>query len=88
MRAMENGDYGDATRRLERFAAEYAGDDRAEDAVFLVVIALRRAGRHDEAVAAAKAYLLKFPDGFRRAEAAAIASDTPKSRLRPGSTPR
>lgn len=88
LRAMENGDYGDATTRLERFAAEHAGDDRAEDAAFLVVIALGRAGRHDEAVAAAKAYLLKFPDGFRRAEAAAIAGGTPGSGLRPGATPR
>jgi hypothetical protein len=36
------------------------------------VIALQRAGRKDEARAAARRYLTRYPHGYRRAEAEAI----------------
>jgi TolA-binding protein len=73
MGMMERGDYGAAARRLDAFSKANPGDDRAEDAAFLVIIALQRAGRPTEAAAAARRYLSAYPAGFRRAQARAIA---------------
>ena len=73
MGMMERGDYGAAARRLEAFSKSSPGDDRAEDAAFLVIIALQRAGRPTEAAAAARRYLSAYPEGFRRTQARAIA---------------
>ena len=72
MGMMERGDYGAAARHLDAFSKSNAGDDRAEDAAFLVILALQRAGRSAEAVAAARRYLGAYPAGYRRAEAQAI----------------
>ena len=72
MGMMERGDYGAASRRLEAFSKGNTSDDRAEDAAFLVILALQRAGRSGEAVAAARGYLGTYPAGYRRAEAQAI----------------
>jgi hypothetical protein len=72
MARMERGDYGDAARHLEAFSKSNPHDDRAEDAAFLVIIALERAGRRAEAVAAARRYLGTYSAGYRRAEAQAI----------------
>ena len=63
-------------RRQNREAAvafahvvEAHGDDpRAEDAAYLLVIALQRSGAESEARGAAETYLRRFPSGFRRAE--------------------
>jgi len=44
-----------------------ARNPRAEDAAYLLVIALQRAGDAGGARAAARDYLQRFPDGFRRA---------------------
>jgi FecR protein len=44
-----------------------------EDAAYLRTITLLREGRNDEAKVAAKDYLKRFPDGFRREEMAKIA---------------
>jgi hypothetical protein len=44
-----------------------ARDPRAEDAAYLLVIALQRASDLPGARAAARDYLQRFPDGFRRA---------------------
>ena len=77
MGMMERGDYGAASRHLEAFAKSHTGDDRAEDAAFLVILALQRAGRGAEAVTAAHRYLGAYPAGYRRAEAQAIA-DAPR----------
>ncbi len=44
-----------------------------EDIAYLRVIALLRDGRREEARLAAKDYLRRFPNGFRRVEVAAIA---------------
>ena len=73
MGMMERGDYGAASAHLEAFSTSNVGDDRAEDAAFLVILALQRAGRGAEAGAAAKRYLGTYPAGYRRTEAHAIA---------------
>jgi len=50
------------------------GSDAAlEDAAYLDVLALVRAGRVEAARAAAQDYLRRFPDGFRRAEVGEVA---------------
>jgi hypothetical protein len=68
MRDFQANRYAAAAERFGRFAANCAQDRRAEDATYLRVVALARAGRHDEARAAAQAYLNRFPRGFRRQE--------------------
>lgn len=69
----DRGDYDAATRRLTAFCEAHPADDRAEDAAFLVIVSMQRAGRHAEARAAARRYLARYPDGYRRIEAAALA---------------
>ncbi len=73
VRLMEHGSYGAARERLEAFRRAHPGDARAEDAAFLEIVALDRAGRRDDARAAARRYLTTYPNGFRRAEAEALA---------------
>jgi ferric-dicitrate binding protein FerR (iron transport regulator) len=73
MAMMERGDYDTAARHLDAFSGSSPGDDRAEDAAFLVILALQRAGRPVEAAAAARRYLARYPSGYRRAQAKAIA---------------
>ncbi len=70
---IERGDYGAGAKRLEAFSSSSPGDERAEDAAFLVILALQRAGRPAEAAAAARRYLATYPSGYRRAQAKAIA---------------
>jgi TolA-binding protein len=70
---IEKGDYTAAAERLRAFQRARPADARAEDAAFLEILALQRAGRNDEAIAVARAYLVAHPDGYRRAEAEAIA---------------
>lgn len=72
--SLARGDFGDAAERLRAFRKAHPEDARAEDAAFLTVLALDRAGRRDEAAAAAREYLAAYPNGYRRAEAAAIAA--------------
>jgi TolA-binding protein len=69
---IERGDYGAAAERLRAFRQGHPGDVRAQDAAFLAILALERAGRHPAAVAAAREYLTSYPQGYRRAEAQAI----------------
>jgi FecR protein len=71
---IERGDYGAAAERLQAFQRGHAGDASAEDAAYLTIVALQRAGRRSAAVSAAKEYLSSYPNGRRRAEAQAIAS--------------
>jgi outer membrane protein assembly factor BamD (BamD/ComL family) len=73
MRLVERGDYAAGAERLEAYRRAHPGDARAEDAAYMTVLALQRAGRKDEAAAAAKRYLGDFPQGYRRAEMQAIA---------------
>ena len=70
---MERGDYGAAARHLEAFSKGNPSDERAEDAAFLVIIALQRAGRPTEAAAAARRYLSTYPTSYRRTQVRAIA---------------
>jgi outer membrane protein assembly factor BamD (BamD/ComL family) len=63
-----DGDYGTASERLERFSREHPDDPRVDEADYLRVIALDRAGRPDEARASARAYLAKHPAGSHRRE--------------------
>jgi hypothetical protein len=74
VRLVARGDYAAAAERLQAFRADHPGDAHGEDAAFLTVIALQRAGRKDEARAAAHRYLAQYPNGYRRAEAEAIAA--------------
>jgi hypothetical protein len=69
---IERGDYGAAADRLRAFRQSHPTDVRSEDAAFLSVLALERAGRHAAAVGAARDYLASYPRGYRRAEAQAI----------------
>jgi len=74
VRLIERGDYAAAAEKLEAFSAAAPGDERAEDAAFLAVLALQRAGRLDAAAVAARRYLDRYPRGRRRADAEAIAA--------------
>jgi hypothetical protein len=74
VRRMERGDYGSAAAALAEFERRHRGDSRGEDAAFLGVVALERAGKKVEAAAAARRYLARYPNGHRRAEARAIAA--------------
>ncbi len=69
---MRRGDYGAAADRLDAFSRSHPDDDRAEDAAFLVIVAMERAGRRAEAAAAARRYVARYPSGYRRDEAEAI----------------
>jgi TolA-binding protein len=66
--ALHAGRYSEAAHLFERFAADYPQSGRAEDVAYLHALSLGRAGRSDEAYAAAKDYLARFPQGFRRTE--------------------
>jgi hypothetical protein len=62
------------------FAASCTSDRRSEDATYLRMIALARAGQADAARAAAHGYLDKFPDGFRRRESQHLLEELPMHR--------
>jgi len=70
--SFKRGEYAAAAAQL----AEYGRlcGRHAEDASYLEMVALARAGRANEAKAQAKAYLARFPNGFRRKEAAELAA--------------
>jgi TolA-binding protein len=72
--SLARGNFGEAVERLGEFRRKNPHDARAEDAAFLVVMALERAGKHEAAAQAAREYLQSYPEGYRRGEAAAIAS--------------
>jgi hypothetical protein len=57
-----------AAAELARFVETHPHDPRAEDAAYLLVIALQRCGSEDDAKRAAQEYLRRYPAGFRRAE--------------------
>lgn len=68
MAALNAGQHQQAARELARFSVRHARDARAQDAAYLRVIALERAGDKAAMRAAALDYLRRYPDGFRRAE--------------------
>jgi hypothetical protein len=68
MTALDRGDNATAAARFADFLAARPGDARAEDAAYLRVIALQRAGNTATMKEAAAQYLRRHPKGFRRAE--------------------
>jgi hypothetical protein len=77
MAALNRGDGRDAAARFSTFLDEYPRDSRAEDASYLRVLAHQRAGNSAELQRAARAYLARYPAGFRRREVAALLSAVP-----------
>ncbi len=75
MAALRSGDYAAGAEKLERFSQTHGSDARADEADYLRAIALQRAGKHDEARAAAKRYLATRPNGAHRANATRIATN-------------
>jgi len=71
--ALDRGDNIAAAGRLSSFLSLHPRDARCEDAAYLRVIALQRAGDPGGMKEAAAQYLRQFPNGFRRAEVAALA---------------
>jgi len=65
---LEVGENREAAAAFARFLTKHAHDARAEDAAYLRVVALQRAGAPEEARRSARAYLQLFPRGFRRTE--------------------
>jgi hypothetical protein len=74
MRLIARGDYAAGADKLDAYQHANPSDARAEDAAYLSVLALQRAGRRDAAVAAARRYLQQYPRGYRHAEVQAIAA--------------
>ena len=68
MEALRAGDNSRAAAGFTRFVVEHPGDPMAEDAAYLRVIALQRAGATGDVKRAAEEYLRRFPTGFRHAE--------------------
>jgi hypothetical protein len=67
------GDNVAAACELRAFLARHPAGAQAEDAAYLLVLALRRAGDDTGARDAARAYLRKYPHGFRRTEVETLA---------------
>jgi hypothetical protein len=71
--AFNAGQTRDAAHRFRSFAEQHPADPRAEDAAYLRVLALERAGDDAGRRTAARAYLRRYPAGFRRAEVERLA---------------
>jgi len=65
--SLDAGDPTGASKKLREIVTHYPSDPRAEDAAYLLAIALQRASDTVGARAAARDYLQRFPNGFRRA---------------------
>lgn len=70
--AMGRGDFRVAAESFEDFERRQPHDERAEDAAWLRVVALRRGGDEPAALAAAERYLDRYPSGARRTDAASL----------------
>lgn len=70
---LNSGQHAAAASQLRRFIQAYPRDPRAEDAAYLSVLALQRAGSREAMKAAALEYLRRYPSGFRRAEVERLA---------------
>jgi hypothetical protein len=68
MSAFTIGDNARASALFAAFLAQHPRDGRAEDAAYLRVLALQRAGNSKATQQAAAEYLKRYPHGFRRAE--------------------
>jgi TolA-binding protein len=63
---IERGDYATAAEKLEAFRQANPRDARAEDAAYLTILSLQRAGRAAAAAEAARRYLALYPGSARR----------------------
>jgi len=72
MAAYRSGDHRAAAAKLAAFVQAHPSDPRSEDASYVRIIALQRAGDAAAARVAAKEYLARYPKGFRRPEVEAI----------------
>lgn len=68
MDALHRGRAHDAALQFGRFVERHPADPRAEDAAYLRVLALQRAGETAARREAARDYLSRYKAGFRRAE--------------------
>jgi outer membrane receptor protein involved in Fe transport len=68
MAALERGDNRQAANLFRDFIGKHPGDRRAEDAAYLRAIALQRCGDATGTQEAAREYLQRYRDGFRRLE--------------------
>lgn len=73
MAALARGDHAAAATRFASFLAQHPRDRRAEDAAYLRVIALQKAGDAGGMKQAALEYQRRYPNGFRRAEVEPLA---------------
>jgi TolA-binding protein len=71
--ALARGDNDHAAALLRAFVSAHPGDSRAEDAAYLRVLALQRAGNLSGMQQAATEYLHRYPRGFRKAEVEPLA---------------
>lgn len=74
MSAFDSGDNAHAARLFAAFVADHGRDARAEDAAYLRILALQRAGNAAPLQQAARDYLARYPRGFRHAEVEALAA--------------
>jgi hypothetical protein len=73
MAALDAREDTTAAAAFARFLERHPRDPHAEDAAYLRVIALQRSGDGGGTKEAAKDYLRRYPEGFRRAEMEALA---------------
>lgn len=76
MAALNRGDNNQAATLFATFVAEHPRDSRAEDACYLRVLALQRAGNTGAMHQAAHDYLTRYPHGFRTSEVEPLAAET------------
>jgi hypothetical protein len=69
---LDAGRNAPAVAALRAFVAHHPDDRRAEDASYLLVLALQRTGDAAATRDAAGAYLQRYPAGFRRAQVQAV----------------
>jgi TolA-binding protein len=66
--ALNRGDNSQAAALFGAFLAQHPRDSRTEDACYLRVLALQRAGSTGATQQAAREYLTRYPHGFRKSE--------------------
>ncbi|MEO7734678.1 MAG: FecR domain-containing protein [Kofleriaceae bacterium] len=74
---LEAGRNAAAATALSGFLARHGDDPRAEDASYLLVLALQRIGDASATRAAAHEYLQRYPRGLRRPEAEVLVRGSP-----------
>jgi hypothetical protein len=75
--AFNGGDNIGAAARFDAFVTTHPRDPRAQDAAYLRILALQRAGNSAAMQQAARNYLSRYPGAFRRAEVEALAGISP-----------